>query len=846
MLAAGLAVGLYGNSVFARQPESPKPSPSPSPLVAEDRPDVYEDRPIREVRLLRPKEGGKPGEREPLPEAVAQLARNQIRTLEGRPYKRQTVTNDITNLNRVGNFKTITSQVQLQADGWVIVVFTFSEQPIVQDVQVVGNRELTDQELLGMASTLSGNPVDRFQIDRAARGMEDLYRNKGYYAARVELVEKELKDSSVVVYRVIEGERVRVMGVVFEGNRAFSAKELRSGIKTTEYVPVFERGPLDNEVRSDDESSLAQFYKNRGYLDIRVGSRVQPSPNGREAIVTFHVDEGPLYSLRSVRVLYQTADAVAEYRARQPREAKPVMHLTPEQMAEIGRRVFDSEQIAGMMAIKPGDVYSEDKIRKSTVSIKGAYGKLGYVQDRKLGPGAIDVKTEIVRDESRPEVDLLLFIDEGKPYKVDTITITGDDKTKQQVVLHEVQVAPDRPLDTTALADTHDRLEQMRLFEPGSVKISIQPVKADAPELRDVLIEVKETNTGKFSIGANVSSDLGLLGQIKLSQRNFDVFDTPESLRSTFSSFKGGGQTASLDLQPGIDNQLYSVSLSEPHLLETDYSASGRAYYNRFDYDSYNEQRYGGRFGVGRQFGTVWDGAAAVRNEWVGVSDIDSGSAQDLFDIGRLSRITSVSLELNRTSTDNVLRPSRGSHLTLGVEQVGAVGGDFSFTKLHASRTQIFTLYESFLGYKTLLKIDNAVGWIVQGQGSAPIFERFYRGGQSFRGYNTRGVSPTGIRHDTGLPGGDAVGGAFDFFLGAEINQPLYEDIVSGVLFIDSGTVQTSPGFDRYRASAGFGVRLYIRQVSPMPLAFDFGFPFLKQDEDRERVFTFTIDVPFQ
>lgn len=850
-MAAGLAVGLSCLPAAARQRESgtqPAPTPplAPSPLTARDQPDVFENRPIKEVRLLRPKPGGQPGEKEPLPEAVAQLARNQLRTLEGRPYKKVTVANDITNLNRVGNFKTIFSQVQQQPDGSVIVIFTFSEQPIVQDVQVVGNRVLTDQELLAAASTLSGNPVDRFQIDRAARGMEDLYKNKGYYAARVELVESDLKDSSIVVYRVIEGERVRVMGVVFEGNRAFTPKELRSAIHTTEYIPVFESGPLDNEVRTDDEAALVRFYKDRGYLDVRVGSRVQPSPNGREAIVTFHIDEGPLYTLRSVRVLYKTPEALNEFRASQPRDAKPTTALTPEQMAQLGRRSFSSEQVAGLMVIKPGDVYSDDKVRKSKESIRAAYGKLGHVVERLLGPQGVEVTTEIIRDENRPDVDLILIIDEGKPYKVGTITITGDDKTKQQVILQEVRVTPDGPMDTGALAETKEGLDNSRLFERNSVKISIQPPRADAPELRDVLIEVKETNTGSFSVGASVSSDLGLLGQVKLSQRNFDITDTPESLRSTFNSFRGGGQTASLSLQPGLTNQFFDIGLAEPHFMETDYSAQGRAYFSHLYQRVYDEQRYGTRINFGRRFGTVWDGSVGIRTEWVGLANIDQTSPQDLFDIPTNSLITSVSAALTRTSTDNFVRPGRGSQTTIGVEQAGALGGDFSFTKLKASRTEYFTLYESFLGYKTRLKLENAAGWIVQGQNSAPIFERFYRGGQSFRGYNTRGVSPEGIAHDTQQKGGDAVGGAWEFFAGAEISQPLYEDIVAGILFIDTGTVQTSPGFDRYRASVGFGVRLYIAAISPVPLAFDFGFPILKQDEDRERVFTFTIDVPFQ
>ena len=109
-----------------------------------------------------------------------------------------------------------------------------------------------------------------------------------------------------------------------------------------------------------------------------------------------------------------------------------------------------------------------------------------------------------------------------------------------------------------------------------------------------------------------------------------------------------------------------------------------------------------------------------------------------------------------------------------------------------------------------------------------------------FRGFGI------GIRNDTHTPGDDPVGGSFLFALGAEINQPIYKDIFSVVGFVDTGTVQKHFGFSEYRVSAGFGVRFYIRQLSPLPIAFDFGFPILSQDTDRQRVLTFSLDVPYQ
>jgi outer membrane protein insertion porin family len=89
------------------------------------------------------------------------------------------------------------------------------------------------------------------------------------------------------------------------------------------------------------------------------------------------------------------------------------------------------------------------------------------------------------------------------------------------------------------------------------------------------------------------------------------------------------------------------------------------------------------------------------------------------------------------------------------------------------------------------------------------------------------------------------VGGTFQFFAGAQIQRPIFEELFSIVGFIDSGTVTSEPGFDDYRVSAGFGFRFFLPQLSPAPLAFDFGIPLIKQDNDEKRLFTFSIDLPF-
>jgi outer membrane protein insertion porin family len=134
------------------------------------------------------------------------------------------------------------------------------------------------------------------------------------------------------------------------------------------------------------------------------------------------------------------------------------------------------------------------------------------------------------------------------------------------------------------------------------------------------------------------------------------------------------------------------------------------------------------------------------------------------------------------------------------------------------------------------------VGYIF-GDG-APLYERFYLGGRSLRGFDFRTVSPKGIDR-TGAQTNDPVGGDWLVFLGAQYEFPLLTEALTGVIFLDTGTVIDDPGIDDYRAAIGAGIRIYIPQFGPVPIAFDFATPLRKERGDDTQVFSFSAELPF-
>jgi outer membrane protein insertion porin family len=799
-------------------PGTPSDAPIPNPAL-----DRFESRVIREVRVRG------------LQNTDEQLVRNQIRSAVGRPLRRVTVEDDVQRLTRLGRFATMNAFVEPFDDGTVALVYEFEETPIIKDVQVVGNVELSDQDLAGVVTLLAGTPVDRFQIDRAVRQIEELYRKKGYYQASVTIDEDELKNQGIVLFRIREGTRLKITDIRFEGNDSFPQGQIRQVIKTEARWLFFFGGTLDDQQLDADVAEIIRFYRDRGHLDARVDRRLTPSPDGSEMIVTFLIEEGPRYTLRSVRV-----------------------ELGGEGGLPSGKdtTVFTPQQLAALIEIKPGDVYKVAEVDKAVEAVQSAYGQLGY--------GEAQAARAELRDPEKPLVDLLILVREGTPSTTGLVIIRGNELTQDKVVRREVELQSDRPLDATAIDRTRENLRARGLFaaeqerRPGP-RVTVQPADPANPGVRDVLVEVEEKNTGALSLGAALSSDSGVLGQISLTQRNFDLFDTPDSFGEfiTGRAFRGAGQTFSIAAQPGTEIQNYSIGLTDPAFLGSDYSAGGTLFYATRDYDEYNESRLGGSFFVGRQFGQVWSGSLSVRAQQIDASGISFFSPDEVRDVEGVNVLTGLGGRLSRTTFDSRIRPTTGSRLEFGAERVGIFGGDFDFTKLDTEYQVYFPIFEDYLGRKTILSIRTAAAWIPEGTDEAPVYERYYLGGRSFRGFAFRGVSPRGpTNRFLGIgPGGvilfdrteseDPVGGTWSFFFGPQVEVPLVQKVISLVGFVDTGTVTRSMGWHDYRVSAGFGLRLYIPQLSQAPLAFDLGFPIVKIDKDEERVFSFSVDLPF-
>ncbi len=718
----------------------------------------------------------------------------QMRLRDGSLYTPAAVDEDLKRIYSLGEFENVVLRPQREADGLVLVV-EVTERPVLVRLEFDGNRRFSAKDLGEVVGVTPGNLIDRHKIFAAARAIERKYRESGHYFVHVALDEETLSSQRVARYVIDEGPRVRISKVAFSGNHSIPASELEGKIETKAYMLILSPGTFDEEQLARDIVAVRNYYIEQGFLDVRVDRELEFNADKTRLAVRFMVDEGPRYKVRSV--------------------------------AMEGVQRFSRALLEKQMELAPGTPYTADRVRHDVEMVRGTYGEVGYID--------LSIRPIIDFTDEPGQVDLTLKVEEGKPVRIGEIRVEGNRLTQDKVVRRELRFFPEEAVNTKLIDAARRRLEGTGLYRPGSIQITTLPTKD--PEVMDLLVRVEETETTNLILGAGISSNSGVVGNISLVQRNFDIADWPKSSQEFWrgESFRGAGQLFQIVLEPGTELQRYRVDFRDPHLFDSNYSMSLSGFFFQRGRDTYDEQRVGGSIGFGRELSENLQAFVNLRLENINISNIDAGSPQDVFDVEGSSMLTSVEVGLVKDTTDSFLFPTEGYRLSGSVEQAGALGGSYTFTKVVVDARKYWTVTRDVLDRRSVLAVKARVGDILS---DAPIFERFFAGGQgSIRGFEFRGIGPR--------QGDTALGGNFLALASAEYQFPIFEKNLSGVLFLDTGTVEKKISLSTWRAAVGFGVRFTVPFFGPIPFALDFGFPISKDGDDQTQVFSFSIGTSF-
>lgn len=735
-----------------------------------------------------------------------------VKTREGVAYDESLLKSDRDRLQASGRFESVVVTRQLTPDG-VVVTFKVNELPAVANMSIVGNKALSEEDLLNEIPVGAGDPLNPARIEAGKQAIIRQYQEEGYYFVKVNVDESLLASKRELVYRVVEGPKVVVSNVEFEGNHYYKRLQLWMRVEQRGRMWPFLDGALNLEKIERDVVTLRNLYVSEGFLDCEVARDIAFSDDKTTAVVTYKIHEGPRYRINQV---------VFE-----------------------GNTVFSDDELARRLKLRQGVFFTAEDLRGDVERVEHSYGELGYIEASVnaekifLNPEAPVPTWARQYDGGKPAlINLVFHITERDQYRVGQIVIRGNSVTQERVIRRECRFYPEQILNTVAVDYSKRRLQELRIFDKVNITYT-DP--ADNPQgVQDVIVEIEEGRTAEFLVGVGVSSNTGLLGTVSFRERNFNILAWPKSWNQFIrgKSFRGAGQSFSAVAEPGSELFRFTVGWSTPYIFDLPYRLSGDGYFFRRGRESYDEQRLGTKWSVGHRFKNRWYGEVATRLEGVDM-DVDSDAPVEIQNDEGSHTLLGFRGSLVRDRTDSRWMPSEGDRFSFGYEQV--VGTDV-FGKFNAEYKKYWTVYVDSLDRKHIIATRMAYGQIV---GDAPTFEKYFGGGiGSVRGFTYRGISPRGT-YANGLPHDDPIGGDMMFFAGAEYSFPIVSEALRGVAFVDSGTVEKDFELTTYRISAGFGIRWVIPFMGPVPMAFDFGFPLVKDENDDTQIFSFSLGWTF-
>ena len=617
-----------------------------------------------------------------------------IRTAVGQPFSQATAEDDTRSLFATGDVSNVRIFSEPLSDGVKVIVIV-QTIATVKDIIIQGSQRISARKLLHQLTLKKNKPLSEQAVEQDRQKLLDYYRDKGFPDADIKssIAMDEPNSTGVITFTVSEGGKSSLDHVIFEGNHAIRAQQLRFTMKGTRsktfYSFIDKSGRLDQTKLKEDLDAIRELYQNKGYIDIDiVETRIQRLSNG---------------DINLIIVLHEGA----QYR---------VGTLSFE-----GTQVFTDAEIRRFLKMKEGTVYSPKALKDDVKTIEDYYGSRGYV-DVRVNPSGQPL------GENR--VALHYKIEEGGQSFVERVNISGNTTTKDKVIRREIPVAPGDLYNTVLVEAAKKRLENLGYFE----KVDTSPVETLVPDRRDLDVLVQEKRTGSLSFGAGFSSVDNLVGQVELTQSNFDI--------TNFHGFTGGGQRFRILLEYGVTRKDFVLSLLEPYFLDTRLAVGGEIFYHESNFISndYTQTNYGFDLNVRRSLGRFFAGSLEYRFEDVDIGDINSDSAILEQESGSRTR-SSVRGTLTYDTRDSVFLTRRGSRVDFSPFIAGSILGgqtkDFGFD-LTASQYFPLPLDGILLLNGELATVDT-----YDGGDRVPINDRLYLGGpNNLRGFNFRKVGP--------------------------------------------------------------------------------------------------------
>ena len=710
---------------------------------------------------------------------------------------------------KTGYFYDVT--IERQANNIIVQVV---ERPAIESVEFNGNSSVSDDVLESVFADVGlakGEIYSESLLENIQLELEKQYGTQGRYNATVTADVTPLSRNRVKVdLEISEGPVARIAYLNIVGNRLFDDEQLKDVFYSRAVDPlkfwqkIGRRTHYSSAQLQGDEQRLEDFYFDRGYLDFSLeSSQVSIAENKGDVAVTLNIHEGEQYRIRDVQIT--------------------------------GEMNGLDDEIANLVALKPGEIYSRQQVTNITSSIQELLGNYGYAFAK-------------VRDFRQPDtdnltVDVIIRVEPGKPVYLNRIIIQGNSTTDDEVIRRELRQLERALVINKKIQTSKARLERLGYF--NSVSIKKQPISG-RDDMVNLVVTVDEAKNSQLNVQGGYAQGSGFFAQASVTQSNF----------------MGKGVDFSASVTVDDTSTEYSLSMENPYFTIDGVSLGADIFYSRTDYSeesfsTYATNSYGARATFGYPLSEnqrISYSAGANRDELFLDDDATLEMTKFVEHYGDAYNIVTLKYSWLYNTLNGTFKADRGAYLNWSTE-FGVQPGDLQYYRSTLNAQKYFHMADNF-AFRLHSELGYGGGY--GGNDLFPFYKNFYSGGSgSVRGFSSRSLGPTGTTSD-GEKSDDTIGGNIKVEYGAELILPTplakSQSSFRTALFLDAGNTFTDE-CRSYNPSCYNGVRLSdIRYsvgidftwISPLaPLSFSYGIPLNARDSDDITNFAFNIGVSY-
>jgi outer membrane protein insertion porin family len=768
----------------------------------------------------------------------------------------------IENLWKQGLFSDISINAQKVVGDKIFFEFVLQERPRLSAFRFTGTKKSEEDDIREKIKLIKGKVVTEDLLLTTKNIVGDYYIDKGFLNTQVNIAEAPdatLPNNVVLTIAVNRKKKVKINQVIIHGNEKIAGGKLKRTMKETKEKNIFApfrnsdvvakniisaiaksdmNGAIDafekhlNEnvklnifktskylesKYSEDKTNLITKYNSQGFRDATILRDSVYRVNDKEINIELWVEEGPKYYFRNI--------------------------------TWTGNTKYTSDYLGKVLGIKKGDVYNQSALEanllmnQASTDVSSLYLDDGYL--------FFDVKpVEILAEND--SIDIEMRIREGKQARINKVTVVGNTKTNDHVILREIRTKPGMLFSRSDIIRSQRELANLGYFNSETLGVTPKPNPVDGTVDIEYKVEEKPSDQIELSGGWGAGRIVGTLG---VSFNNF-------SMRNIFKKGAwqplpaGDGQKLSLRVQSnGLFFQSYNASFTEPWL--------GGKKPNSLSFSVFHSVQSNGKpkSDATRQAIKITGGSVGFGTRLKWPDDFFTAYAEGIYQLYTLknypliaglldgsSNNLSAKLTLSRNSISDPIYPQRGSKIVASLQMTppwSAFGRDIDYSDpaskykwLEFHKTKFSYSWFQNLAGKLVMNVRTQFGFLglYNRQLGLTPFERFYLGGSGLSGFSLDGreiVALRGYGDNTLTPTnnqGSYTGGTIYNKYSLELRYPVSLNpsaTIFGLAFLEAGDAYDK--FDNFnpfgvKKSAGFGVRIFLPMFGLLGLDWGYGF----------------------